>query len=190
MEHIRTWVFLLATVATFTGCRKEAEPVLRSPGNEARSPLEFRFNQSSGLPEGRQQVYDEKTGVFHVHFQSPTPIGSSGSGLYERSAFEVAKINGPFVKPVVFRLTGVPQNYGCVGDPLCLCVGIINKDDDLRLDGKCYALVNAPLAPGLVDRSLFRVESKDDVVTVEFTEKGQSLLTPGALISFKVDTGW
>jgi hypothetical protein len=27
-------------------------------------------------------------------------------------------------------------------------------------------------------------------VTVEFTRKGQALLKPGALISFKVDTGW
>lgn len=190
MKYIRTWAFLAVTVAAFTGCRKVAEPTSRPPRNEAAPPLEVRFNQSCGLPEGRQQVYDEKTGVFHIHFQSPNPIGSSGSGLYERSAFEVAKINGPFVKPVVFRLTGVPQNYGCVGDPLCLCVGINNKGDGLRLDGKCYALVNAPLAPGPVDKSLFRVESQDDVVTVEFTEKGQALLAPGALISFKVDTGW
>ena len=94
----------------------------------------------------------------------------------------------------MFRLTGVPPNFGCVGDPLSLCVGFRDAfRDSLRLDGKCYAawsmiLLARPDRP--VDKTLFRVERQADVVTVEFTEKGEALLKPGALISFKVDTGW
>jgi hypothetical protein len=169
-------------VACFCGCQNTADPMAGPPGNEAAPPLEVKFRQSCGLPQGRQQVYDAKAGVFHVHFES---------AKHKRSAFEVTKINGPFVKPIVFRLTGVPPNYGCVGDPLSLCVGFSDGlRDSLRLDGKCYALVDGPLAHGPVDKTLFRVERQADVVTVEFTEKGGALLKPGALISFKVDTGW
>ena len=93
--------------------------------------------------------------------------------------------------PVVFRLSGVPSDYGCAGDPLSLCVGVSDGfRDSLRLDGKYHALVDDPLAQGPVDKTFFRVERQGNVVTVEFTEKGQTLLKPGALISFKVDTGW
>lgn len=41
-----------------------------------------------------------------------------------------------------------------------------------------------------MDRTLFRVERQPDGLLVEFTEKGQALLKPGALISFRLDTGW
>jgi hypothetical protein len=191
MNHFRTWVLLVVTVAAFSGCQDVADPIARPPGGEAAPPLEVKFSQSCGLPQGRQRVYDATTGVFHVHFESVKPIGARGSGLYERSAFEVTKSNGPFVKPSIFRLTGIPPDYGCVGDPLSLCVGCSDGlRDNLRLDGKCYALVDDPLAQGPVDKTLFRVERQGDVVTVEFTEQGRELLKPGVLISFKVDTGW
>jgi hypothetical protein len=191
MSRYWTWALLVLTVWAFCGCKEAAGPIAPPLGDPSAPPLELNFGQSCGLPEGRQQAFDPKTGVFHVHFTAPKSIGTPGSGLYERSGFEVTKAAGPFVKPVIFRLTGVPPDYGCVGDPLSLCVGFSEGlRDSLRLDGKCYALVDDPLTQGPVDKTLFRVERQGDVVTVEFTEKGQALLKPGALISFKVDTGW
>jgi hypothetical protein len=188
MNDLRPWL-LLIVMAAAAGCQEVADPITPPPREEAAAPLEINFRQSCGLPEGRQQVFDPKTGVFHVHFELPKRIGGLGSGLYKRSALEVTKVTRPFVKPVVFRLTGVPGSYGCVGDPLALCAGG-EFNDRLRLDGETYALVDDPFAQGPVDKTLFRVERQADMVTVEFTEKGQALLKPEVLISFKVDTGW
>jgi hypothetical protein len=192
MIQYRKWSLIILILAS---CSRQdmADPVAHWPNDEIDPPLEITFKQSCKLPEGRQQVYDPRTGIFHVHFEEPTRIGMRGSGLYKRSAFEVTKIRGPFVKPVVFRLTGVPSNYGCLGDPLSLCVDGRNGQDDefhFHLEGKYYALVEDPLAQGPVDKTYFRVERQDEVVTVAFTEKGRALLKPGALVSFKLDHGW
>jgi hypothetical protein len=91
----------------------------------------------------------------------------------------VTKVAEQLPKPPVFRLTGVPERNGCLGVALVLSFG-----------NRRYAIEEGALAPGPVDKTLFRFERKDDVVTVEFTAKGQGLLKPGAQISFKVDTGW
>jgi hypothetical protein len=191
MSRSRTWALLVLTVCAFCGCKEAADPIKQPLGEAPVSPLELNFGQACGLPAGRQQAFDPRTGVFHIHFTQPKSIGAPGSGLYERSRFEVRKVTGPFVKPVIFRLTGVPSDYGCAGDPLSLCVGVRDGfRDDLRLAGTSHALVQDPLALGPVDKTLFRVERQRDIVTVEFTEKGQALLKPGTLISFKVDTGW
>jgi hypothetical protein len=190
MNLFRTMFLPIVAVVGFSGCQDAAGPMAARLGGED-APLEITFRRGCGLAEGRKQVYDAQSGVFHVHFEAPTRIGGRGSGLYQRSAFEVAKVNGPFVKPVVFRLTGVPLSYGCVGDPLALNVDVSKGlRDSSRLDGTCYALVADPLAEGPVDKTLFRVERREDAVTIEFSEKGQNLLKPGTMISFKVDTGW
>jgi hypothetical protein len=186
-----TWAFLALLVFALCGCQEATDPGPQPAGEALVPPLELSFGPCCGVPEGREQAYDPKTGVFHVHFAEPKPIGMRGSGLFERSAFEVTKAPGPFVRPVKFRLTGIPSNYGCVGDPLSLCVG--GKDglrDRLRLGGTCYALVEDPLELAPVDKTLFRVQHQDNVVLVEFTEKGQALLKEGTLISFQIDTGW
>jgi hypothetical protein len=178
-------------IFAFCGCQQAADPVAPPAGDALVPPLELSFGQSCGVPDGREQAYDPKTGVFHVHFAAPKPIGMRGSGLFERSAFEVIKAPGPFARPVKFRLTGIPSDYGCAGDPLSLCVGV--KDgfrDHPRLGRTCYALVEDPLALGPVDKTLFRVQHQHDVVLLEFTEKGQALLKEGTLISFMIDTGW
>jgi hypothetical protein len=188
MNHCWTWALLGVMVFASCGCQEAADPIAQPPAEALAQPpaealvqpLELSFGSSCGLPKGKQQAYDAKTGVFHVHFTESKQIGMLGSGLFERSGFQVTKAPGPFVKPLKFRLTGVPLDYGCVGDPLSLCVG----------DGACYALVEAPTAKGPVDATLFRVESQRDVVMVEFTEKGRALLKPGTLISFQMDTGW
>ena len=120
------------------------------------------------------QVYDPATGVYHVAFKPRNLTTSS---------FEVTKVAQRFSKPVVFRLTGVPTTYGCVGIPLALTV-----------DDKRYAMTDVGYdsfhAGERFDKTLFRVERKDDIVAVEFTEKGRALLKPGARVSFRVDTGW
>ena len=191
MNPCRTWALLGLLVCAFCGCQEAADPIAQPPGDAPSSPLELRFGQTCGLPEGRQLAYDPKAGVFHVHFTESKPIGMPGSGLFERSGFEVTKAPGPFVRPVKFRLTGIPSDYGCAGDPLSLCVGVRDGlRDSPRSEGTCYALVDDPLARGPVDRTVFRVERQGDAVIIEFTEKGQALLKPGALISFKIDTGW
>src|SRR5262249_58490657 len=135
MNHFRTCLLLLVTGAASAGCQDVIGPSAPQPGTKVAPSLEITFKQSCGLPPGRRQAYDPKTGVVHVHFESPKRIGGLGSGLYERSAFEVTKITGPFVKPLVFQLTGVPASYGCLGDPLALSVGG-GASDRLRLDGK------------------------------------------------------
>ena len=184
----RYWICLTLIITVFgSACfQGAAGPVALPQGDEpSPPPLEIIFKPlsasfgfhdetsgvpSCGVPDGRQQVYDPKTGVFHIAFKSRN---------YKRSAFEVKKVAERFTKPVVFRLTGVPSEYGCLGVSLALFVG-----------GKGYAIEEGALAPGPVDKTLFRVERKQEVVTVEFTAKGQSLLKPGAQISFTVDTGW
>jgi hypothetical protein len=140
-------------------------------------PLEIKFKQSCGLPPGRQQVYDPSTGVFHIHFK---PRRS----YLQHGAFEVTRVGERLPKRVVFRLTGVPSSYGCLGHPLILSVG-----------GKCYALDASCEAlyyeqAERFDKTLFRSERKGEVVTIQLTEKGQALLEPGARIAFKIDTGW
>src|SRR6516225_3052824 len=110
MNQYRKWA-LLIIVAASCGCQDVADSGAPRANDEGAPPLEITFRQACRLPEGQQQVYDPKSGVFHVHFESPKRVGGPGSGLYERSAFEVTKVNGPFVKPVVFRLSGVPSDY-------------------------------------------------------------------------------
>jgi hypothetical protein len=187
-NHFRTCLLLLCTASCPACSRDAAEPFASRQGDDpAQPPLEINFKQLCGPPEGRQHVYDPETGVFHVHFKKPQPIGRF-SGFYERSAFEVTKVAERFAKPVVFRLTGVPASYGCLGDPLTLSPG--GATDNRRPAGDRYALVEDALAPGPVDEALFRVERTADVVTVTFTEKGRALLKPGAMISFKPDCAW
>jgi hypothetical protein len=181
MYRLGTGLLLIAAVAC-PACRQDAAgPAAPQPADEAATPLEIRFLPSEGLgakegeascgvPEGRDQIYDPGTGVFHVHFKTRD---------FTASTFEVTKATGRFVRPVVFRLTGVPAGHGCLGSSLALSVG-----------GKTYVLDDGALAPGPVDGTLFRVARKGEVVTVEFTEPGQALLRPGARIGFSVDTGW
>ena len=186
MSHSRACLVLLLAVAC-SACRQDvADPVELGARDESPlPPLEIRFQPSQGLrakegevscgvPEGRDRVYDPETGVFHVHFKARNCT---------RSGFEVTKVAERFPKPVVFRLTGVPSTYGCVGIPLALTVG-----------EKRYAMTDAGRdsvhADDPFDRTLFRVEHTDGVVTVAFTEKGQTLLKPGAQVSFEIDTGW
>jgi hypothetical protein len=202
MKHFLTSLWLAFAVLLLAGCNdaddpkvpqpaapKSAAPLAAAPQpvDEAESPLGFEFKQPCGLPAGRQRVYDPNTGIFHIHFGSSKPIGSGA--ICERNAFEVKKILGPFVRPVVFRLTGVPLSYGCLGDPLALNIGR-GASNGYRLEGRSYALVADPLASGPIDKSLFRIERNDDVLIVAFTEKGQALLQPGAMISFRLDFGW
>jgi hypothetical protein len=200
MNHFRTCFWLLFTIAASSGCQEAAGPSVLSRPDEAPpaplksafrqscGPLEITFWQSCGPPAGGQRVYDPKTGVFHIHFSEPEHIGSLCSGVYKRSGFEVTKVTGPFVKPVVFRLTGVPASYGCLGDPLALCVG--EAFSDFLPDGKIYDLVADPLAAGPVDQTLFRVKHDVDAITIEFREKGRALLKPGTVMSFKLDHAW
>jgi hypothetical protein len=179
MHYFWTCLLLICMVSCSSRGPEVAGPSATQQGDEpAQAPLEIKFQQACGLPEGRQQVYDPKTGVFHIHFK---PV--KGSLFEEPSAFEVTKVAERSTKPVVLRMTGVPIVYGCVGIPLALTVG-----------EQRYAMVDVGhdsfYAYDRFDRTLFRVESKEDVVTVEFTEKGQAILKPGAQISFRVDFGW
>jgi hypothetical protein len=169
-----------------SACRQNmAGPVVSDPRDESPPPLEIRFKPSQGLcakegevscgvPEGRDQVYDPNTGIFHVHFKVRN---------FTAGGFEITKVAQRFPKPIVFRLTGIPLAYGCVGVPLALTVG-----------EKRYPMIDVGHdsfhAYDRIDRTLFRVERKEDVVTVEFTDKGRALLEVGAQVSFKVDTGW
>jgi len=73
--------------------------------------------------------------------------------------------------------------YGCVGVPLALTVGE-NRYPLIDVGHDSFHAYER------FDRTLFRTERKDDVVTVAFTEKGQAILKPGAQVSFKIDTGW
>jgi hypothetical protein len=173
---------LLVLTILYLSSGQQAASAVEKADETSAPPLAIQFQPSRGflddkhaepscgVPMGRQQVYDPETGVFHIHFRPQN---------YAVSAFTVTKAAARFPKPVVFRLTGVPKAYGCLGVPLALSV-----------DGKSYAIEEGALAPGRVDKTLFRVVRSADRVTVEFTEKGQGLLKPGAQISFKVDTGW
>jgi hypothetical protein len=182
MNHCRACLLLIVTVACLACDQDVAGPIATQQGDDpSQPPLEINFKHAEHLfrgtgekscevPEGRQQVYDPKTGVFHIHFKPRN---------FECSAFEVTKVAERFAKPLVFRLTGVPRGYGCVGRSLALSVA-----------DKSYALEENALAPGPFDKTLFRVQRKEKVVTIEFTQKGQALLKPGAQISFTIDTGW
>jgi hypothetical protein len=174
-------LILFAAACSSFGQDRPPSPVTQPAVAGAQPPLEISFKElqgpgakkgevSCGMPEGRQQVYDPDTGIFHIHFKSRN---------YTVSAFELTKVAERFPKPRVFRLTGVPKGYGCLGVPLVLSVG-----------ERRYAIEEVALAPGPVDKTLFRVERNDEMVAVALTAKGQALLRPGARISFKVDTGW
>lgn len=186
MKRLGTCMGLMLAVSC-TACRQHvAQSVPRgAPEQSPPAPLEIRFNPSSGLgakdgelscglPEGRSQAYDPKTGTCHVHFKA-RDLTVSG--------FEVNKVATSFPKPLVLRLTGVPLGYGCLGSPLALIVG-----------EKRYPMIDvghdSVHAYDRFDRTLFGVQRDEDVVTVEFTEKGQALLKPGAQVAFEIDTGW
>jgi hypothetical protein len=177
---------LLLAIACSAGCQRQADTVAIQEGDDASaSPLEISFEPSQGLrakegevscglPPGRDRVYDSQTGVFHVHFNARD---------FTCSAFAVQKAAGRFTKPVVFRFTGVPTGYGCLGQPLTLTVA----DKRYAIDASCESQYYwaEPF-----DKTLFRSRREGDVVTVEFTEKGRALLKPGARISLEIDTGW
>jgi len=158
-----------------------------SDADTARPPLEIRFRSeqgglrakkddaSCGLPPTRDRVYDPETGVFHIHFKARD---------FSESGFEVAKTADRITKPVVFRLTGVPRAYGCLGHPLTLSVG----GKTYGLDPSCASLYSRDERQ--FDKGLFQSERKGDVLTVQFTEKGQALLKAGAQITLAIDTGW
>ena len=186
MHAFPTSALLVIALATLSASPAVAAPPAPAPREAAAIKIDFK--QACGLPEGRQQAYDPATGIVHVHFWPQREIGGFGSGFYKRSMFEVTRATGPFAKPIVFRLTGVPANYGCLGDPLTLSVG--GPVSEHLVFGKRYALVEDPLAVEPIDKSLVRVERNKDAVTVTFTEKGQSLVKPGTVISFKLDHGW
>lgn len=156
------------------------------PGdNLAAAPLDIAFNPfsgsfffakttqgepSCGLPPGRQQLYDSRTGTFHIHLTA-RDLHSSG--------FEVTKVAARFTRPIVFRLTGDTYGAGCLG-----------RDLTLTVDDKDYPLVDGPLSYGQVDRTLFHSQRDGATVTVTFTRKGEALLKPGAQVWLQVDTAW
>jgi len=198
MNRFRTFLLLALTISCPACSQDAAGPVaiqqggdaagpvaIQQDGDQSQAPLEIRFKEACGLPEGREHIYDPKTGIFHVHFK-PRDYGHTTS--LDPSAFEVTKVGGRFAKPVVFRFTGVPEGYGCVGYPLGLYTRPAFSWSDARyVFDECDLSI---LAGERCDKTLFRVERKEDVVTVEFTEKGQALLKPGVDIGFAVDTGW
>jgi hypothetical protein len=177
---------LVLVVACSAGCQDRAGLVaVQKADTPSPPPLEISFQPSQGLrakegelscevPHGRSQVYDPQTGTFHIHFRSRD---------FTRCAFEVTKATGRFTQPVVFRFTGVPSGYGCLGHPLTLSLA----DKRYAIDGSCDSQY---YWTEHFDKALFRSQRDGDVVTVEFTEKGQSLLKPGAKISLEIDTGW
>jgi hypothetical protein len=173
MHRSLTFPVFLAALVTCSCDRSVAEP--EGP------PLEIKFLSatntlfgddcgvpSCGVPRGRASCYDPDTGVFHVQAEV---YGEAAVG------FEVTKVSERITRPIAFRLTRVPPDYGCLGRPLSLTV-----------KGKHYPLVQDIL--GDVDESLFRVEHDGDAVVVTFTEKGQKLLEPGARIGWSVDNNW
>ena len=186
MCHFRAWSLLAFVAAGSAGCQDRRDPVPVQEGdNPSLPPLEITFKPSQGLsakagevscgvPEGRDQVYDPQTGVFHIHFKSRD---------FTRSAFEVTKSTARFAQPVVFKLSGVPSGYGCLGHPLTLSVAGHRYAIDASCDSQYYWAKH-------FDTALVRSRREGDVVTVEFTEKGQALLKPGAQISLEIDTGW
>jgi hypothetical protein len=162
--------------ASYRWWRVEADP----------PPLDISFFGGCRVPQDRGQAYDPERGVFHVEF-----------GGYAEHGFDVVKVDEGANQPVIFHLTGLPDLYGFNGLPLTLAV-----------DGKNY-LIDLKRDPGdhpeydlIRDDTLFRVESKYVTeytyerparmieVTVEFTEKGRSLLKPGARIFCVMLTYW
>jgi hypothetical protein len=189
MHRFRT-CFLLLLAVSCTACSREAAKVVATePRDENEpAPLAIAFKPlvrsitpdpadpadpaelSCGVPPGREQAYDPKTGVFHIRFKSRN---------YARSAFEITKVADRITRPIVFRLTGDVRGGGCLG-----------RDLTFSVDGKDYPLTESASSFGPLDRTLFRVEQKENEVAIEFTPKGQALLKPGAQIWLSVDTGW
>jgi hypothetical protein len=182
----RTCLLLVLAVACSGGCQDRAAAVaIHEVRYAAQPPLEISFLPAEGLrakqgevlcsvPAGRDEMYDPQTGVFHIHFSA---------GNLKRSALEVTKAKGPFARPVVFRFTGVPTGYGCLGHPLTLAVDDKSYGIDASCDSQYYWAEH-------VDQALVRSKREKDAVIVEFTERGQALLKPGARISLEVDYGW
>ena len=177
----------LSLALSCSACNQEAAvPVAIGHDEIAPAPLEITFKPlsasftlnaeregepSGGPPPGRDQVYDPKTGIFHIHFKSKN---------MKRSAFEITKAADHFRKSVVFRFTGATRGDGCLGQDLTFSV-----------DGKDYALSEGALSYGhVVDTKLFRIANDVDAVTVEFTKQGERLLKPGAQVWLRFDTGW
>lgn len=183
MSRFPAYCSLLLAMCCSACNQDAADTVAVQPGDEGISPpLEIAFKPlselftaenpepSCGVPAGRAEVYDPQTGVFHIHFKSRN---------YARSAFEVTKVADRFTRPVVFRLTGDTRGGGCMG-----------RDLTFSVDGKDYPLAEGMFAYGCIDKTLFHVEHKDNLVTIEFTKKGQTLLKPGAQVWLHIDTGW
>ena len=66
----------------------------------------------------------------------------------------------------------------------------MGRDLTFSVDGNDYPLEASELSYGRPDNTLFRVERKEDSVTIEFTKKGEALLKPGAQVWLMVDTAW
>ena len=174
-------------VLCLAGCRDWSAPVAAQESADAqRPPLEIRFLPASGhrarqgeisckVPAGRDQAYDPRTGVFHIELVARD---------FSYTGFEVTKVAQRTAQPIVFRLTGVPTGYGCLGHPLTLSAG----EKKYALDPSCESVYWGQAEP--FDATLFRSVRKEDEVTIELTDKGQALLQPGATISLHIDTGW
>ena len=187
MPHLRPYAFLSLALLSAACNQEAADPVAARHDDEiAPAPLEITFKPlsasftlvaqhegqaSGGPPPGRHQVYDPKTGIFHICLKRKNMT---------RSAFEVTKVAEHFRKPIVFRLTGATRGNGCLGQNLRFSV-----------DGKDYSLGEGPLSYGnVLDKKLFRVEYEADAVKVEFTKQGEALLKPGAQVWVRFDNGW
>jgi hypothetical protein len=178
-------IILVAVVASF-GLPVRGD-VPAEPPATITEQLQIQCRNWCELPAGRQQAHDPETGIFRIHFRR------GGGGVPDPSAFEVTKVPRSFEKPLVFRLTGVPAWYGLAGYPLALSVGGNNYVIDLEsVPGQLMASVGSRDGRfgDICDRTLFRVERRGEVVTVEFTARGQALLRPGAQIWFAWAHGW
>jgi hypothetical protein len=129
-------------------------------------PLEIAFERFCGLAEGRDEVFDSRTDVLHIHFHE----GNTFDRISQASVFEIKKVNGRLPRSLAFRLTGIPSH----------------KDQPLRM---FVGEQNYILEPKHFDKSLFRVERRGDATRIEFTEKGLALLQPGARFEF-VEMSW
>ena len=141
----------------------------------AAAPLGISFERFCDPPKGQPYRYDPETGVFDITLVM-TGTGDKPSG------FAVTKAASKEGKPIVFRLTGVPAWYGLSGTPLSLSVG----GSRYVIDEGCDYYYRE----GIHDKTLFRVTREGELVTVEFTPKGRSLLIPGAKISFVWHHDW
>ena len=182
MRRIKTYSFLLFTLSCLA-CILHAAGLLAPDDptpHDLMPPLEIEFESamgmlfredygvpSCGVPLDREQCYDPRTGVFHISFRTGGDV---------KFAFGLTKVSERFTKPVVFRLTGVPLDNGCLGSKLTLTA-----------DGKDYELEHYIWG---VDKTLFRVKREKDAVIVEVTKKGQTLLKPGTKVWFSVDHCW